>query len=196
MAKKKKRGRYDRDAIEKVYRTGMFTDRQIAAQFGCSHTMVWKWVKKYGWLKDLSQQVRQRVKSKLVAKVALEATESEMVETAATIGAQVVELHRKDINALREVEAKLIEELNGTPKKLYITQYQGDIVSQEVGLTVAERAAAANNLANVQAKRIALERQAFNLDATEESPDGTIIHVHTHVPEPSPLPDEFAEGGD
>ncbi len=44
-------------------------------------------------------------------------------------------------------------------------------------MTAAERAQAANNLANVQHKRIALERQAYNMDATgnKDDPLGAIL---------------------
>jgi hypothetical protein len=176
-----KRKQYDHQAIGRVYRAGQLSDREVAAQFGCSHTYVQKLAKKYGWKKDLSSRVRKGVANKLVAKVANGNTDDEIVEAASRIGAEVVELHRQDIANLRVVEAKLIAELAGEPKKLYMTQYQGVIVEKEVGLTVAERAQAANNLANVQHKRIALERQAFNLDdgsGETDKPDSIRISLH------------------
>ena len=57
-------------------------------------------------------------------------TEREIVESASNEGAAVLTLQRKDIIALREFEEKLLEELAGEPTKLYITQYQGQIVEK------------------------------------------------------------------
>lgn len=83
---------------------------------------------------------------------------------AADRGAEVVRLHRKDINILRALEASLLEELADNPTKLYITQHKGIIVKEAIGIAVTERASALQALAGVQHKRIQLERQAFNLD--------------------------------
>jgi hypothetical protein len=184
--------RYDWQKIESEYRVGTYSDAELARRYGCSRGALQKHVKKGGWKKDLTKAVRTFVKSKLVAEDAKRAkektgggskgvagnnakkrtaTHDEEVELAADTRFQVQVLHRKDITALRELEASLIAELQGNPTKLYITQYQGDIIQQEVGLTAAERAQAANNLANVQHKRIQLERQAYNLDDDDDKGD-------------------------
>ena len=65
---------------------------------------------------------------------------------------------------MKAVEQKLLAELDNEPTKLYITQHKGVIISEVIALTVVEKTTALHNLASVQAKRIELERQAFNLD--------------------------------
>jgi hypothetical protein len=180
--------KYDWVAIESEYRTGTFSDAELSRKYGCSRTAIQKHAKKDGWSRDLSPLVRRSLNKKLIeedAKVASEVAgcnvdDDESVERAAGTRFNVVACHRKDIKALRELETKLIAELDGNPTKLYITQYQGEIVEKEVGLTAAERAQAANNLANVQHKRIALERQAYNLDerSGEESIEDLIRRVN------------------
>lgn len=54
-----------------------------------------------------------------------------------------------------------------TPTKTYSAQHQGKILKEEIGIPVTDKCQALNNLANVQHKRIQLERQAFNLKERE-----------------------------
>jgi len=173
--------RYDRDAIYKVYRTGQYTDREIAAQFGCSHTLIYKYRKQYGWIKDLSSRVRQSIASKLVANIANGNDDDEVVDAAAEIGAKIIISHRIDIKNLQTLETALISELGNSPKKLYIAQYQGNLVEKELELTASERAQATNNLANVQHKRIQLERQAYNLDDPDRDKDVRGVKVNLNL---------------
>jgi len=164
----------DWEAIKREWRAGQLSIKEIARQHGISDAAIHQKKnrdKKNGkpWgERDLSSQVRKRVNAKVISVSedvsANNVSEDEIIEQAAERGKDVIMLHRKDIKALRQLEAQLIDEIIGKPKKLYITQYQGNIVQKEVGLTAAERSLAANNLANVQHKRIQLERQAFNLD--------------------------------
>jgi hypothetical protein len=154
--------------IENEYRVGQLSNCSIAAQFGISETAIRKKAKRKGWTKDLALEVQQRVRKKLDQEPHV--SKGEIVEEASDRGVQVILSHRKDIQNLRTLEQKLLNELSGNPTKLYITQYQGDIVEKEVGLTVNERAGALRDLARVQQTRITLERQAFNLDE-EKPPD-------------------------
>ncbi|MBU2060120.1 MAG: hypothetical protein KKB38_20610, partial [Gammaproteobacteria bacterium] len=112
------------------------------------------------------ERIQEKVRTDIVrAEVrSFDPSAEEMVSLAAQRGVALVLEHRKAISKLATLEEKLLEELSDEPKKLYITQYQGEIVSEEVGIDVVSRAGALLNLAGVQAKRIQLERQAFNLD--------------------------------
>lgn len=164
-----KRRKVDWESIEREYRAGSLSICEIARQNGVSHQAISKKSKKEGWIRDLTAEVRKRVNQKLVADAVAScngkaATDEEITEAAAKRGVEVVKLHRKHINNLRKLEESLINELQNNPKKLYLAQFQGKIIQKEVELTASERAMAANNLANVQHKRIALERQAYNLD--------------------------------
>ena len=185
--------RYDWDTIRNEYRTGTYSDSELARRHGCSRTAIQKRVKKEGWKRDLSKAVRQSVKAKLIeedAKVAREVagrnarTDKDEIDRAADTRLEVIRLHRKDIAALRALETKLIEDLSGNPKKLYITQYRGEIIEKEVALTASERAMATNNLANVQHKRIQLERQAYNLNDTFDPDDEDLDEIPIVAVEP------------
>lgn len=160
--------------IEREIRAGQLSNREIARQFEVSETAIRKRIKTRGIERDLSKRVREQVRTKLVRNEVRKdnVSDDQIVDEAAERAVERIEIHRKDIAALRELEAGLISELSGSPTKLYMAQYQGQIVEKEVGLTVAEKAMAANNLANVQHKRIQLERQAYSLG--ENNDDGKI----------------------
>jgi hypothetical protein len=175
-----KRRKIDWETVENLYRAGQLSIREIARQNGCAAQTIVDRAKRYDWSRDLSEKVRQAIRAKLAKADTDSLTDTDkakrqkdIVEGASDKGVEVIKLHRKDISSLKELEAQLIEELKNKPTKLYITQYQGEIVEKVVGLTAAERSQAANNLANVQHKRIQLERQAFNLN--EGSEDSEVI---------------------
>lgn len=163
-----KRKQIDWEAIEREFRAGQLSLREIGREYGVSAPAITKKAKKEGWSRDLSNQVRKAVNAKLVNTEVnrgnASVNEAEVIEAAAERGAEVIRLHRADIANLRNLEAQLLEELADNPTKLYITQYQGQIIQSEVGIAVTERASALQALAGVQHKRIQLERQAFNLD--------------------------------
>ena len=169
----------DWEAIEEEYRSGLLSIRELGRQFDCSDTAIRKRAKTYGWKRDLSKKVRDEVRSRMVRSEVRtsNATDREIVDAAAETRVRVIELQRKDIKQLRELENKLLKELSGKPTKLYITQYQGDIIQKVVALTVSERSQAANNLANVQHKRIALERQAFGIDETSATTEDVLTEI-------------------
>ena len=156
----------DWEAIERAFRANQLSLREIGRKFGVSDTAIRKRAKKEEWQRDLADQVRKAVREKLVRTSVRtpNADPKQVIDEASDVGVTVVECHRRDIQNLARLEAKLLDELEGNPTKLYITQYQGQIVQQEVGIAVTERASALQALAGVQHKRIQLERQAFNLD--------------------------------
>ena len=52
--------------IEAQYRLGLLSNVQIAQNYGITEGAIRKMAKKYGWVKDLSSQVREKVRDKLV----------------------------------------------------------------------------------------------------------------------------------
>ncbi len=162
-----KRRQIDWDAIEKEYIAGSLSHAEIARRHGLTPAAITMRAKRQGWSKDLSAQVRKLVKRKLVNDVVNsnneEVTDREITEAAAQRGAEIIRSHRKDIRALRDAEVKLIAEIDNNPTKIWVGQYQGEVITKEIGIHAAERAAALQALGSVTHKRIALERQAYNL---------------------------------
>jgi hypothetical protein len=159
----------DWEAIERAFRANQLSLREIGRKFGVTDGAIRKRAKKEGWQRDLGDLVRKEVREKLVRRSVRtpNADPKQAVDEASDVGVTVVECHRRDIQNLARLEAKLLAELEDQPTKLYITQYQGEIVRAEVGIAVTERASALQALAGVQHKRIQLERQAYNLDEKE-----------------------------
>lgn len=160
----------DWDIIRKEVVAGQLSIKEIARRHGCSDTAIRKKSKNLGWERNLAGAVREQVRNKLVREVRGEnarATNEEVIDAAAERGASVVRSHRADITSLRTLEQKLLEELgsdNSPPTKVHITSYLGIVTQTVLGITVTERIAALQALANAQHKRIQLERQAYNLD--------------------------------
>ena len=181
MAAAANRKQFDWEAIEKEYRAGQLSIREIGRQLGPAAQTIIDRAKRKGWTRDLSSKVKQSIKAKLIKADTDTSTdkkadkgvsvdkdnatsEKDIIDTASDRGVSVILLQRQDINKLKKEEQRILDDLGDNPTKLYLAQYQGKIIKKTVGLTVSEQASALQALANVQHKRIALERQAFGLD--------------------------------
>lgn len=176
------RKQIDWEAIEREYRADQLSVREIGRKFDVTDGAIRKRAKKEGWERELGEQVRRAVREKLVRRSVRtpNADPKRAVDEASDVGVAVIECHRRDIQSLARLEAELLRELADNPTKLYITQYQGEIVEKEVGIAVTERASALQALAGVQHKRIQLERQAYNLDE-KEGPSSDLESVLAEV---------------
>jgi hypothetical protein len=64
--KPRKRRKPDHDAIERDYRLGTYTLRELAAQHGCSHQAIARMAKTKGWTQDLCKAVRAATNATLI----------------------------------------------------------------------------------------------------------------------------------
>jgi predicted DNA-binding protein YlxM (UPF0122 family) len=176
----------DWEGIEQDYRAGQFSLHEIAKKHEITHQAISIRAKRKGWKRDLSRQVKKRLAEKLVTDVVgRPATEEEITEAAAQRAVELIKLHRKDIANLQEQEQKILAELGDNPTKLWVGQYQGQVIEHVVGIAVTERASALQALASVQHKRIALERQAYGIDDDGRRPDHieelNITFIEAHI---------------
>ena len=169
--------KYDWEAVEKAYRTGQYSNRQLSAIHGPSEGMVRKKAKEGSWKKDLSKPVSKRVKEKLVAKPAEEKAEKnhdgidplprpsdeEIIEAAANTAASIVFQHRAYAQQGREIVGLLFTDLRkqmeaGTMK---VAQF-GAVVEVDIPLDYMGKtlSAATQSLERL----VKIERQAFRLD--------------------------------
>lgn len=170
----------DWNMIEREFRAGILSVRQIAKQAGISESAVRKMAKEFGWMRDLTEQIRAEVRGKLVRSensAHLTAhqdspTESEIIDVVSNRNTQLILLQREDIKALREHEERLLKELEDKPTKLYITQYKGEVVQKTISMTVAEKASTLGTLTNVREKRISLERELHGIEALQQPNNG------------------------
>lgn len=171
--------------IECEVRAGLIPVNKIAKKYGCSHTAIYKHCKKYKIRRDLRKPIRDAVvresakeivtlgrrgsykstkdTAELVANAHKPDEQQKLVDAVAIEIQQLLASHREGIRRLRELEFKLIERIYGDPKKEWVGQFKGEIITHQQDIPATELAQAASALANVQTKRIQLERQAFGI---------------------------------
>lgn len=164
------RKQIDWELVEREYRAGKLSIREIARVAGCAESMIRKKAKAEGWYRDLSAKIDEQVRNKLVRSEVRTpaATEREIIEAASDTNVAIITLQRKDVTALRDHEERLFAELEKNPTKLYITQYKGKIIQKEVGLSVTEKAQILQILSTVRDRRVNLERIVFNIDGSRD----------------------------
>ena len=155
----------DWEAINGLYRAGLLSVRAIAERHNISDTAIRSKAKKNGWQRDLTEQVRQAVKAKVVrAEVRTSGshepvprTDEQIVEDESTEAAAILLQHRIYLSRWSEIADKLaasMKDMDVTPET------QGDF------------ARALNAGVDAQLKVIKGQRQAYNLDT--ETGDKTV----------------------
>jgi hypothetical protein len=148
----------DWENIERHFRAGLLSLREIGRQAGVTEGAVRKRAKADGWERDLSAKVREKVRTELVRDEVrtpeeARATEREIVEQAATTIVQVVREHRRDISQAR----RAVERLLG-------------MLEIETELKLPGQAATLRDLTTALKTLVTLEREAFSVD--EPPPPG------------------------
>ena len=149
----------DWEAIEREYRAGQLSIREIARQHGVSAPAILKRAKVNGWTRNMAQAVRNAVEAELVSTSVSSANPREPTDLkeAAARGVEVVIQHREMLSRLRgifnETSRQLHQHLHEPSETAAIFQAKGDGVAS---LLTA--------LSNSAQRIIPLERQAFNLD--------------------------------
>lgn len=176
----------DWEAIERAYRAGSLSIRTIAERQSVSDTAIRKKAKALGWARDLSDQVRKEVRSKLVrgevrndqgANCELDA---EIIEEAAEEGARVVRSHRRDIRKATNLANLLMDDLLSTIQRR--EEIEEDIEAETSednnGMRRASMLAAVSlpsnsktlfQLSSAMKNLQVLERQAYSLDEKEKT---------------------------
>jgi len=176
----------DWEAIERAYRAGSLSIRTIAERQGVCDTAIRKKAKALGWARDLSDQVRKEVRSKLVrgevrndqgANCELDA---EIIEEAAEEGARVVRSHRRDIRKATTLANLLMDDLLSTIQRR--EEIEEDIEAETSednnGMRRASMLAAVSlpsnsktlfQLSSAMKNLQVLERQAYSLDEKEKT---------------------------
>lgn len=150
----------DLEIIGKDYALGQKTVRTIAGEHGVSHTTIMNWAKKLHWVRDKSDEVRQKTKAGLIScqdKVAKEVAKkvatptNEDIEKAVQANITIIRGHQKRLATLGNHVKEIFTMLDEIPKDATIQNMRARAV------TVKDLSSTLKNL-------IPLERQAFNLD--------------------------------
>lgn len=152
-----KKARIDWEAVERDYRTGKFTLRELEAKHTVSYAQISRKSKELGWSKDLREVIKQATNAALLRDTATKAQQSatETVLVAAEVNKQVIMGHRARLSGLTEAVATAKEKL------------------MQLGDTVADIREAATfvqavgHLATATKTLIEQERKAFGIDDEE-----------------------------
>lgn len=185
-----KRRRHDWEAIERDYRTGQFTLKELEAKHGAGFADISRRAKKEGWTKDLRDAVRQATSAALIAETAKAVTSQAQRETtnvvlaAAEVNRQVLAQHLGELEETRNVAKALLAEIGfqtASPEVLVQiaerlnddaddAQKQAARKALRDALNVHGRIASAQKLADTFLKIQQGERRALNLDEPSEKP--------------------------
>ncbi len=184
----------DWEAIERDYRAGLLSVREIASTCNVSHVAIHKRAKRDGWVRDLAAKIKAKadalVNTQVVnAEVNKERalTEKGIVDANAQAIANVRMAHRTDIGRSRRLANKLLEELeamtdeNGTLRELIdqMREDEGPASLLEAAHKMASlpgRSKIMKELSETLKTLVALERQAYNLESeTDGNPSGGSI---------------------
>lgn len=189
------------DFIEPLYRASGLSNYEIARQYQITHAnsdkhkqtlteaAIRDYAKRHKWQRDLSDAVRRRTEDKLL-RVGLRKCEvegdakpadEEIVEAAAETRAQVVQLHRRDLHELDEIEADIIRRLNDDEDQVLVGWYEGVASEHVVKLGLLDRARCLRELTTARSKRILLARIAWGLDDKKNLSETRAVEVHLNL---------------
>jgi hypothetical protein len=168
-------------AIENAYRAGIRSIRQIAHEHGVTDKAVRNRAKKFKWTRDLTPRVRQRAREMVRADspqsshARTAADDEAAVEQEATVAADVLRTHRKDIAQGRTLVIHMFGELH--KENTQLDELQDTIIDETKGdrdgkrrnamlkaISLPARAGVMRDLAGALSRLIPLERTAFSLD--------------------------------
>lgn len=184
-----KRSATDWESVERDYRAGVLSIREVGRLYGVSDKAIRNKAKALGWERDLTAKVNEKVRNELVRSESAGAdqkTEKEIVDVAAATVVQVVRSHRSRIKQGNDVVELLTKQLIDVAGRR--DEFEADIEvecaddkTQErrtrlmKAVSLSTHSTIAMNLANATKTWIGLERQAFNIP--DEAPKGSDVQL-------------------
>ena len=166
----------DWEAVEREYRAGQLSIREIGRQHGVTDAGIRKRANGDGWERDLSDRVRMAVRNEMVRAAVRNATPREpvtdaaIVDAAKTRGAKAIEGHLLRAERLKGLADKLTSELE--------TYMDGGSPSVQIFVSRGDSPATIIRTLADTAERIAkIERQALSLDDDSAKDDGKGLTV-------------------
>lgn len=185
----------DWEAVERDYRTGRFTLRELEKKHGPAFATIGQRAKREGWTQDLQEAVRRTTSAKLIEslvtheahKAAQGATQA--VQAAAEVNKQVILAHRSRVREAASVAMDMLNELRLTTTQADEIRALFEKLTEDIGgpeLAAAQkqfddfmklhtRVASVQKLMDALGKAQTLERQAFSLDDNDKP-------IDTHAP--------------
>lgn len=181
----------DWELIERDYRAGLLSVREIAASQGITHGAINKRAKRDGWERDLKAKIQakadalvsKREVSKLVS-ADRAATEKGIVDANAQRIADVRMDHRTDIRRSRDLAMSLLQELEVQTGEISLFEELGELLRSEDDkgvdkrndiymkvISSAQRIDSMKKLAETLKTLIGLEREAYGIGGGDAEPN-------------------------
>lgn len=192
------RGRHkvDWEAVERDFRTGHFTLRELEAKHGVSYAQISRKSKQEAWSKDLREVIKQATDAALLRETVTNAQKdvTETVVVAAELNKNVILGHRGDLKSTRDVAVSLLDELAKSALLAEDQDLLAEVLAGEgaepvdtsraratvhKALSVHQRIASVKQLADAFDKLQVAERRAFSLDEKGEAPGQGLADVAT-----------------
>lgn len=197
---KEKRQPVDWEAVEREYRGGILSLREIAdIHPGTNHVAIARKAKKEGWERNLSDKIKAKAEA-LVTKHSVtgdvtensRVTERQVIETNAQAIVNVRLSHRSGLSDGREIIKTMMAELSAQcgEQNAELLRQLGDMMRapDEFGndklndlylkiVSLPGRAKTMKDLADSMTKLIDKERQAFGLDKEVKDPDSDLVSL-------------------
>lgn len=175
MSGKPKRNPPDWEAIEREYRAGSLSIRQIAVDYGVTHGGIRRRATKDGWSRDLTEKVKQAVQQRVVSSAvsippSRESvdTERDIIAAAADRGAAAIHGHLARAARLASIADRNLECLEalqaGQPLPFDFQTGKGDCTTTLIKTTADLVERAAN-----------MERKALNLDDNKNAEGNSVL---------------------
>lgn len=180
----------DWEAVERDYRTGKYTLRELETKHGADHGLISRKARKEEWKQDLGPAIKQATSAKLVEQlVTNEVTNSHQkvtntIDVAATMSANVILGHRKGLMHITAVKDMLLGQIQQAAANMADLAEVIEMVRSpdDNGIDRANdalkkamgRSALVDDLkklADVDEKVRKGEREAFNIESADENPD-------------------------
>lgn len=114
---KPKRNRVDWEAVERDYRLGKYSLRELEAKHGANNAAISRKVKSEGWTKDLSEAVNQATNARLMQEMvsreisANQQSVSTAVLAVAEVNTRVIMGHRHGLQRITAVKERLLDQI-------------------------------------------------------------------------------------
>jgi len=152
--------RYDVEKIEKLYRLGQLTVRDIAAQCKCSRSTVVRLSKQLGWARDMSGEVAVRTRAAAAVRNINDPTEQD-INNAVQVNLEIINSHKEFLTKQKAIMSELFGELQANKAELIVTK---DGNTLEIPQELFKRSRILLNLMQATKLCVDMERSIYNLD--------------------------------
>lgn len=125
----------DWEAVEREYRAGIRSLRDIGEEFGCSHVGIKKRADKEGWTRDLAAKIQAAAEEKVTKATVTKtvtaetkAAEREIIEANAQAIADAVLNQRRDVSKARSIVQKLFDEMDKSIDGIELLEQLGEMM--------------------------------------------------------------------